>query len=266
MGLTDRMRAAVFARDKAICSFSGQSVWALDYGTAPFWQMDWPDHVRPVSRGGGNTIENLVCASAFNNYKRRNNTADRSYLFKDGRPTSAFFWSQGELSPDQARVLADHAPLTDSDWYFNRGVSNVLIALDVDWEGAKVVRGPSYWLKAACKHFATWRRLSGEEDATSFLRRGLVRYPDAPDVRLMMTLAAKDEHTICRVFRRLRKHHKANADAMNAFIGAGTQAKRSAVLRRALKQGKATEPLLAVLRHNLAVLGTIRESTPLLSP
>ena len=42
MGLTDNLRAAVFARDKAVYSFSGLSLWLLDHGTAPF--------VQPLSR------------------------------------------------------------------------------------------------------------------------------------------------------------------------------------------------------------------------
>ena len=42
MPLTDKLRAAVFARDKGICAFSGLSLWLLDYGTSPIGQGDWP--------------------------------------------------------------------------------------------------------------------------------------------------------------------------------------------------------------------------------
>src|SRR5215211_6133145 len=47
MPLTDKLRAAVFARDKGICAFSNLSVWMLDYGTAPFGHPDWADHIKP---------------------------------------------------------------------------------------------------------------------------------------------------------------------------------------------------------------------------
>jgi 5-methylcytosine-specific restriction endonuclease McrA len=83
--MNDGLRAAVFARDKGICSFSGLSVWYLDHGTAPFSHADWTDHVKPKSRKGGDTLENLVCASYFYNRKKLNNGSDCQYLFSEGR-------------------------------------------------------------------------------------------------------------------------------------------------------------------------------------
>jgi 5-methylcytosine-specific restriction endonuclease McrA len=97
MPLTDKLRAAVFARDRGICGFSGLSLWLLDYGTSPIGQADWPDHIVPVSRGGKDTLDNLVCASHVYNRKKLNNTRDRVYLFRNGQPTEDFFWIHGEL-------------------------------------------------------------------------------------------------------------------------------------------------------------------------
>jgi 5-methylcytosine-specific restriction endonuclease McrA len=74
--MNDALRAAVFARDKAICSFSGLSVWYLDHGTAPFSHADWVDHVKPKSRGGKDTLENLVCA--YFSTTARSSTMDRT--------------------------------------------------------------------------------------------------------------------------------------------------------------------------------------------
>lgn len=250
MKLTDRLRAAVFARDRGICAFSGLSLWALDFGTAPFWHMDWADHVRPSSRGGGNTVDNLVCASAFYNYKKRNNTSDQSYLFGGGRPTKTFYWTHGELSAEQTEMLVGHAHLTESDWYFNRALSNILVALHADWDGAKFTRTSRYWLASAHKRLVTWRRLSGELGAASFVRRGLVRYPKAADVRLMLSVTASGDTAIADIFDRLAVHYRANADTLLEFTAASSAAERKAVLDTAARVGNATEPLLAVLKRN----------------
>ncbi len=32
---TDRQKAEIFVRDRALCCFSGKSLWALDYGAGP---------------------------------------------------------------------------------------------------------------------------------------------------------------------------------------------------------------------------------------
>ena len=164
MPLTDKLRAAVFARDKGICAFSGLSLWLLDYGTAPFGQPDWPDHIRPVSSGGKDAVDNLVCASYFHNRKKLNNGSDRSYLFRDGRPTADFFWTHGELSDAQATALRRHACLTETDWYFNRALYNVRIGLHDEATGFIAVRDRDYWLAAARKRLVAWRRLSGGAD------------------------------------------------------------------------------------------------------
>jgi len=160
MPLTDKLRAAVFARDKGICAFSGLSLWMLDYGTAPFGHWDWADHTLPVSRGGKHTLDNLVCASHFHDSKKRNNSADRSYLFRNGQPTEEFFWTHGELSEAEGQLLKRHACLTETDWYFNRALYNIRVTLADEEAGADVVRDRRYWLRAAYKQLLAWRRLA----------------------------------------------------------------------------------------------------------
>jgi hypothetical protein len=71
---------------------SGLSVWYLDHGTAPFSHADWVDYVKPKSRGGKDTLENLVCASSFYNCKKLNNGSDCQYLFSEGAPTEIFYF------------------------------------------------------------------------------------------------------------------------------------------------------------------------------
>jgi hypothetical protein len=250
MALTDKLRAAVFARDKGICAFSGLSLWILDQ-VMPVWHHDWPDHVRPLSRGGSDYLDNLVCASFAHNYKKRNNSADCSYLFLEGKPTEMFFWTHGELGDEQAEILHRHNCLGEADWYFNRALACVGIALQQEWSETRAVRDTRYWLGSALKRLHAWRRLANSTDSGEFIRRRLVRFPDAPDVRLMLQVTAADEDRLASIYDALRPHYAANADCLYKFAEASTPEARLAVLSRAEKSGKITEPLLAVLRRNI---------------
>jgi hypothetical protein len=259
MALTDKLRAAVFARDKGICAFSGLSVWYLDHGTSPFSHPDWPDHIRPVSRGGKDELDNLVCASFFHNRKKLNNGADTAYLFKYGRPTDVFFWNYGSLSEEQASMLRTHQALQTSDWYFNRALFNIFVALGDECSGATVKRDRRYWIESARKRLAEWQRLTEGTSAVDFIRRGLVRYPDAPDVKLMLSLTARDID-IDAVYRRLRISYAANMKAYDTFLSAATEQKRQRFYDSAKKTGRVTRPLLEVMKRNLLV------PTPMISP
>lgn len=257
MAVTNTLRAGVFERDKAICAFSGVSVWILDYGTAPFAQHDWVDHIRPRSRKGNDSIENLVCASHFYNSKKVNNGRDNAYLFYGGEPTEWFFWVHGELSAEQTETLARHAKIAKADWYLNRCLMNLTNALQIDWSKRVVVRQMDYWLGAAHKCLVAWRRISGETGPDTFQDRELVRYPTAPDVQLMLSLTRSDAVGLQRIFRRLAIHYRANASALDAFGKAENQQKRRSILKAAEAGGKATEPLLTALRNDVARLDAL---------
>jgi hypothetical protein len=60
---TDATKAAIFARDRATCCFSGANLWLLDKSLRTGWQADLADHIKPRSRGGTAAPENGVCAS-----------------------------------------------------------------------------------------------------------------------------------------------------------------------------------------------------------
>lgn len=250
MPLTDKLRAAVFARDKGICAFSGLSLWLLDYGTAPFGQPDWPDHIVPVARGGSDRLDNLVCASFFYNVKKLSNGGDRSYLFREGRPTEDFFMNHGELSDAQAVALRRHACLTEADWYFNRVLYNIRVALWNEADRAVVTRDRAYWLRSANKRLETWRKLAGGADARSFIERGLVRFPTAPDVKLLLSLVTADRQELLRICRRLLPHFRANRGMLFRFIRAKDDRARAQVVADARRHALTTAPLLQVLKHN----------------
>jgi hypothetical protein len=254
MPLTDKLRAAVFARDKAICAFSGLSVWMLDYGATPFSHSDWPDHVVPRSRGGRDTIDNLVCASYFYNGKKSNNGRDRDYLFRDGRPSPTFLYRHGELSESQAKLLADHASITEADWYFNRALFNMNVALVDEAVGAKAKRGRHYWLRSAYRRLLSWRSLSGSSSTDSFVRRRLVRFSTSPDVQLMLSIGSADEDDLRRIYQRLLAHYRANDDVLDLFVAADGHRARVEVIKTSSRRPFVTTSLLSILRRNTARL------------
>jgi hypothetical protein len=245
--VNDALRAAVFARDKGICSFSGLSVWYLDYGTAPFSHADWVDHIRPRSRGGKDTLENLVCASYFYNRKKLNNGSDRQYLFSAGKPTETFFWTHGELSSQQAKLLKSHAALESSDWYFNRAIFNIMVAIDDELSGIETVRTREYWLASARKRMLTWRKMTGGNPGT-FDRRGLVQFPQAEDVELMLSLAVAPEADWTKIYGKLLRLTRSNNMTLARFLRAKQKQSRLDVIRGA--QAVATPPLIDVLKRN----------------
>jgi hypothetical protein len=253
MALTDQIRAAVYARDKAICAFSGLSLWLLDFGSAPHGQPDWVDHIRPASRGGSDTLDNLVCASHFYNRKKLTNSSDTKYLFSGGKATEELFWSHGCLSIEQASTLVRHAAIDQSDWYFNRALFNLRVAMHDQWCCFPAKRSARYWQNAALRRLVTWKRLSGDRGPGSFIKRGLVRFPKAPDVKLMLQLASiSTEDELRAIYRQLLRFYQANATALERFSLARDDAHRRAILAAAQKRHSVTEPLLAALRTHLA--------------
>jgi hypothetical protein len=236
MTFSDTQRAAVFVRDRAICSFSGKSLWILDHGATPFWDMDWVDHIKPLSRGGKSTLDNAACMSSEQNSARRNNGADNRYLFRAGRPTEFCIYELGEVPEAIGERLRRLAALEASDWYFNRALSHVLIYLQVEWEESCPVRDRNYWCSAAAKKLAIWRRMTVRPDCKSFERRGLVTRRPSPDVALMLelrTVAGQPDalNGIVRIARRLLPYYRSNADAVWRFTQATTDRQRESIVR-----------------------------------
>jgi hypothetical protein len=203
-----------------------------------------------VSRGGGDVIENLVCASYFYNRKKLNNGSDKQYLFHAGKPTDVYFWNHGELSAEQALILKRHACLEEADWYFNRAIFNIRVALGDEYAGVDVKRKRDYWLGAADKQLVAWRKIKGLTTADDFLRRGLVRYSASPDVEVLLELAGATEGQIRRIYDRLFVYYRANANALDAFSRARDSAARRRCVEKAEAARNVTPPLLDVLRCN----------------
>jgi hypothetical protein len=250
--MNDPLRAAVFARDKAICSFSGLSVWYLDHGTAPFSHADWVDHVKPKSRGGTDTLDNLVCASFFYNSKKVNNGSDCQYLFSEGAPTETFYFTHGELSSQQASLLKSHSSIQVADWYFNRAIYNVMVAINDEIAEANAIRTRDYWLRSARKRIETWKKLTS--GIASFEERGLVRFSEAEDVKLMLRLCDASDDEWQKIYRQLVKWTRANEKTMSRFVRIKEEKARRELVLDAARKGTATAPTIEVLRKNSGLL------------
>jgi hypothetical protein len=162
---TDATKAAIFARDRATCCFSGANLWLLDGSLRTGWQPDWADHIKPRSRGGTAAPENGVCASHTYNTKKRNNTADTVFLFREGHPTSLYYELFGSPPPGVIERFRRLANLKSQDWYFNRAITNILIAFDGKCWKPEYKRTPDDWFKAAHNKLVTFQKLHEKDPA-----------------------------------------------------------------------------------------------------
>jgi hypothetical protein len=186
---TEQQKAMIYSRDRATCAFSGISLWFLDNGIRPNWEMDWVDHIRPSASGGGAELENGVCASHTFNFKKRNNTSDNVYFVKNGRITEQYIRVFGMPPQVLLHQLKRLEPLEPSDWYFNRCIANTFIGFNwrCDVEFGKTIkkRDDNYWFKSA------WRRLqlfNKKRSASSIISRGLLKDPIAWGTNKLLSL------------------------------------------------------------------------------
>lgn len=122
-GFSDATKATIFAWDRAVCAFTGASVWLLDHELSPCFTEDWMDHIIPVARGGSSLPENGICADAGMNWIKGANGRANNYWFVGGRPTSGFYETLGKVSPETARYL--HRTVEPRDWYYNPCLRNL---------------------------------------------------------------------------------------------------------------------------------------------
>ena len=213
---TDTQKAAIYARDRATCCFSGANLWLLDAPLRYGWESDWVDHVHPASRGGAADSENNgVCASATYNMKKRANSADKSYLFKDGIPTALYFEMFGSLPVGVAERLKRLKHLESVDWYFNRAVTWILEAFHYKswsntWEKLPI-RDDIYWFKAAYKKLNVYQEyVSG---LPTLEERRIIPDQPANNQRGILSIRTCDSlASMQRVALQLLPQYKSNSD------------------------------------------------------
>jgi hypothetical protein len=117
---TENQKAQIYSRDRATCAFSGLSLWLLDTGIRPNWDMDWVDHIRPSAAGGDASLGNGICASSTFNAKKRDNTSDNVFFVQFGNITEDYLRVFGVPPSTLIEQLDRLKNLESSDWFFNR--------------------------------------------------------------------------------------------------------------------------------------------------
>lgn len=249
---TDRQKAEIFVRDRAICAFSGKSLWVLDYGLSPTFDVDWVDHIKPASKGGGNEIENGICASSFYNSKKNDNSRDNSYLFHNGKPTSEFYY-HFEVIPN---AVADHierfSSAAISDWYFNRAASRFLYGLS--WlvearRGNVYVRDDHYYSKSTLSALVSWRKKSQAD--RSFESRGLISKKVSEDQKTLLKL--RDLETEVEILQHMRScddWYENGMLALDELAEVGSEQALTAVLKKYCSMPRVPKRVISILEEN----------------
>lgn len=246
---TEDEKAEIFARDRATCCFSGANLWLLDAPLRPGYQRDWADHVRPLARGGKSEVDNGVCASHSYNAKKRHNTADNLYIFREGAPTKNYFEIFGPLPDHMASRLGRLAALEKKDWYFNRAVGLVFLAFDYELSKAMgydlPIRDDEYWLKSAGKKLAQFKKLGGTVD---FEARGLLKSPSATQIAWMEMADSGSDAVFKKIMRLLQSEYIRNGRIWASFFwDAKTDRERQSVLLKARQDKNVSEDVIQCL-------------------
>lgn len=254
---TDEQKADIYVRDHGTCCFSGKSLWILDHGVSPTWEVDWVDHVRPSARGGRAKIENGVCASYTFNAKKRANGADNVYFFRNGSPTAAFFRYHGALSPELSAQLVRLGRLHRSDWYFNRCLFNVFLAYEYrcwkDWHGSTPKRTDNYWLKAAWKRLCLYQQKIDREGPLPMEDRGILPSAQSTDVSQMLSLrGCTSERTFLASIEDLYPAYRQNLRLFQRYWEAKGDKGRLRIITQAERNTMTSPLLLKVIRSHYA--------------
>ncbi len=246
---TPQQRAAIYARDRATCCFSGANLWLLDTPLRPGYETDWADHVRPSARGGRSEVDNGVCASHTFNGKKRQNSADTSYLFENGIPTLVYFNIFGPLPAIQTARLRRLEKLVPADWFFNRALTSIFHGFDYRCRSERYderpTRDDAYWFGAAYRKLCEFQNLA----ASSLEERKIVVNPSEIQRHW---LALRDVGSIEQLQARLRPLYAVYRGNFRAwakyFFDAETPAARKAALISAEKAERLSGDTLACIR------------------
>ncbi len=212
-------RAEIYARDRAICVFSGKSLWHLDYGACPLSESNWIDHVKPSRRGGRAKLANGVCASYTYNLKKRANGADNFFWLdpeSEGKPSEAYFYYFGAIQPHLASQLKRLSAIKPMDWFFNQAVSRLMWVCDATANRSGHERTPTKWAHSAAGMLKQFRDKGGT--AASLKKRGLVLHPKQEDVQILLSMISEiSAREYRRKVKRLKEIYLANHRAMQRF-------------------------------------------------
>lgn len=252
---SETQRAEIFARDRALCGYSGKSLWLADHGAAPY-SIDWVDHFSSVARGGTPTLENGVCASWLYNWVKREHKR-AVLLFHSGYPTVDFYTYHQTLPESIGDHLRRFTLLHPSDWYLNRALFHVVAAAaqhgQRKMDGTPFKRDAAYGARASLKYLTRWREHS--QEVPSLKKRGLLPQRPSPDQRLLLSVIEMEStQQVRKVIKELTPYVRAAWSAMEALAGVASQADV-----RLLRAVVLTDPFVPLrvkksIRHNLALM------------
>lgn len=201
---TNRQKAELFVRDRATCAYTGRSLWLLDGGADPHFEVDWADHIVPVSQGGESTLTNGLCAGYQANSEKRDIVGMHPFRFRRGRPTREYFRTRKALSQKLIRQFERFSRLHYSDWFFNRAVFRLLLGvLFLSEKGCTRSRDHNYYARAALRMQVAWRRITKKEEVPSLEARGLAPRRPSFDQRSLLTI--REESTVEGLLRMMRR-------------------------------------------------------------
>lgn len=221
---SERVKAKIYARDRAICAFTGMNLWLLDEGAGGFYNVCGIDHIIPATKGGTSTAENGVATFAAYNYnKGDNNIGANLYLFFGGAPTYRFWQYHRRLPPEMAQMIFQNEHIEPSDYSFNQAIMNLVCG--VSWlhmgSETKYKRDDDYYASSTLRKLETWRRGVNEDEVESFEARNLVPESLTPDQELLLSLReAKDTSRIKSLMKEVLPHHAANLELRLEFESA----------------------------------------------
>jgi len=261
---TDEQKAEIYVRDRALCSYSGLSLWLLDYGASDIFNIDWVDHMRPAARGGRAELDNGLCASGLYNMAKR--TGERILLYTEGIPTPDFLRFHGIVPIEVARHLRRFSRLHVSDWYFNRAVFNTLLGAVAQFErrrsdGRRMARGTEYRAKAALKFLSKWKQLIEKEKLPDMKSRGLLPATPSRDQKLLLGLFhATTVPEISRISKALAPYLKASSKAIDRLSEVTTLAEAKALLSKVRRDRFVTPRIRRTVELNLRRLGLLSKA------
>ena len=261
---TDRQKAEIYARDRALCSYSGKSLWLLDYGAAPAL-IDHVDHWVVASKGGDASLDNGVLCNFLHNYIRGEQRPPLR-LFDGGLPNLDAFWLLGRMPPEILEHIDRFAVLQPSDWYFNRAVGQLRVAAAMVYrpkrvDGKDLVRGLDYRCRAAVKRLKEWRSVSAAEGTSSLSDRDLLPRRPRPDHELVMQIqAVVTEKELAGLARTLAPFLKASYDAVESILKVGTDEDAQRYIREVGKNRYVVEPVkTAMIEYMSAISASNRK-------
>lgn len=240
------VQARIFARDRAICGFTGLNLWLLDEGACGYYSFSSADHIKPATKGGLSDEENGITTHGVWNYEKGNNADSNIYLFNGGLPTMNFWAFSRQISLEMAQRIVRFEAMHPSDFHFNRAVSCVISGVQWLHTGKEKgrTRNDDYWATATLNHLARWKKSVTADEITSLEERGLVLEPLLPDQELLLSVR---EMTAIEQIKQLSKdvlpYHVANYDVTYEF--------QLAYDRWCRGYEKAFEPVLRMLDNPL---------------